>query len=164
MFYLPLSHEAASGLHVLEQWILNLNRDPCIPDVWVWTRKSGDYSAKSFYTIMHSHSPTIQPCKWLWQSRCTMKIKVFGWLLFLTDSTQRICWLEDIGDQVRKIIYASSVMNMCMRTESIYSSIASSAPGYGITWALIGLMALILNGVSSMLGPASDFLSSLKLC
>ncbi|XP_073363314.1 uncharacterized protein [Aegilops tauschii subsp. strangulata] len=47
MFYLPLSHEAAAELHMLEGWIMQLDRDPAIPD-----------------------------------SKCTMKIKVFGWLLF----------------------------------------------------------------------------------
>ena len=31
---------------------------------------------------MHTHLPVVQPCKWLWHSRCTMKIKVFGWLVF----------------------------------------------------------------------------------
>ena len=82
MFFLPLSHEAAQELQVLEDWIMALNRDTNIPDVWVWPGRSGSFSAKSFYTLMHSHLPTIQPCKWLWKSRCTMKIKVFGWLLF----------------------------------------------------------------------------------
>ena len=76
------SHEAALELQVLEGWIMSLNRDPNIPHVWIWPDKSGCFSAKSFYTIMHSHLPTIQPCRWLWKSMCTMKIKVFGWLLF----------------------------------------------------------------------------------
>ena len=67
---------------MLEDWIMALDKDTNIPDVWVWPGKSGAFSAKSFYTLMHSHLPTIQPCKWLWKSRCTMKIKVFGWLLF----------------------------------------------------------------------------------
>ena len=78
MFYLPLSHEAAAELHMLEGWIMQLDRDPTIPDVWIWPGQSGGYTTKSFYMIMHSHLPTIQPCKWLWQSKCTMKIKVFG--------------------------------------------------------------------------------------
>ena len=82
MFYLPISQEAAAELTILEGWLLNLQRDPLLPDQWVWPSKSGSFSAKGFYTIMHSHMPTIMPCKWLWKSRCTMKIKVFGWLLF----------------------------------------------------------------------------------
>jgi len=82
MFYLPISQEATAELTILEGWLLNLQRDPLLPDQWVWPSKSGSFSAKGFYTIMHSHMPTIMPCKWLWKSRCTMKIKVFGWLLF----------------------------------------------------------------------------------
>ena len=31
---------------------------------------------------MHSHLPTIEPWKWLWSSRCMLKIMVFAWLLF----------------------------------------------------------------------------------
>ena len=48
MFFLPLSHQAALELQVLEGWILDLNRDPTIPDVWTWPGKSGCYTAKSF--------------------------------------------------------------------------------------------------------------------
>ena len=81
MFHLPISSAAASELDHLLLWVTMLQRDATAPDVWSWPSKSG-YSAKSFYTIMHSHMPTIMPCKWLWKSRCTMKIKVFGWLLF----------------------------------------------------------------------------------
>lgn len=59
MIFLPLSHEAAQELHVLEDWIMALDRNTNIPDVWVWPGKSGAFSAKSFYTLMHSHLPTI---------------------------------------------------------------------------------------------------------
>lgn len=74
MLYLPISQEVATELQMLEGWMLKLQRDPLVADIWVWPGKSGSYTAKSFYNIMHSHLPTIQPCKWLWQSRCTMKI------------------------------------------------------------------------------------------
>ncbi|XP_073368009.1 uncharacterized protein [Aegilops tauschii subsp. strangulata] len=36
MFFLPLSHEAALELQVLEGWIMALNRDTNIPDVWMY--------------------------------------------------------------------------------------------------------------------------------
>ena len=82
MFYLPISQEAAEELRILEDWILNLQRNPLSFDGWTWVGKSAAYSAKSFYIIMRTRMPTIQTCKWLWSSKCTMKIKVFGWLLF----------------------------------------------------------------------------------
>ena len=45
MFFLPLSHEAAQELQVLEDWIMALNRDTNIPDVWVWPGRPGSFSA-----------------------------------------------------------------------------------------------------------------------
>ena len=113
MFFLPLSHEAAQELQVLEDWIMALNRDTNIPDVWVWPGRSGSFSAKSFYTLMHSHLPTIQPCKWLWKSRCTMKIKVFGWLLFFDrlntkDLLIRRHWRSPLDDNLCVICHEFS--------------------------------------------------------
>ena len=81
MFHLPISSTTASELEHLLHWVTLLHREVTIPDVWSCPSKS-DYSAKSFYTIMYTHLPTIAPCVWLWRSSCTMKIKVFGWLLF----------------------------------------------------------------------------------
>ena len=105
MFFLPLSHQAALELQVLEGWILDLNRDPTIPDVWTWPGKSGCCTTKSFYTLMHSHLPTILPCKWLWDIKCTMKIKVFGWLLFFDrlntkDLLIRMHWRSPLDDNL----------------------------------------------------------------
>ena len=113
MFFLPLSHEAALELQVLEGWIMALNRDTNIPGVWLWPGKSWSFSAKSFYTIMHSHLPTIQPCKWLWKSRCTMKIKVFGWLLFFDrlntkDLLIRRHWRSPLDDNLCVICHEFS--------------------------------------------------------
>ena len=81
-FQLPISQQAAIELDSLTVWVNNLDRDPLANDVWSWVGPTGAYTSKSYYTIMHSHMVTIQPCKWLWSSRCTLKIKVFAWLLF----------------------------------------------------------------------------------
>ncbi|XP_037405530.1 uncharacterized protein LOC119268121 [Triticum dicoccoides] len=117
MFFLPLSQEAAQELHVLEDWIMALDRNINIPDVWVWPGKSGAFSAKSFYTLMHSHLPTIQPCKWLWKSRCTLKIKVFGWLLFFDrlntkDLLIRRHWRSPLNDNLCVICQELSYEDM----------------------------------------------------
>ena len=79
-FYLPLSQQAAEELEIMTQWLQNLQYDPSSKDIWCWPHKDG-YTAKSFYSLMHSHLPDDIVCKWLWKSKCTMKTKVFGWLL-----------------------------------------------------------------------------------
>ena len=81
-FQLPISQHAALELDSLTSWVNNLARDPLENDVWSWVGPTGAYTLRNYYTIMHSHMPTIQPCKWLWSRRCTLKIKVFAWLLF----------------------------------------------------------------------------------
>lgn len=81
-FQLPISQQAALELDTLNNWIHNVHMDPNENDIWSWAGSSSSYLAKSYYTIMHSHLPTIEPCRWLWASRCTLKIEVFAWLLF----------------------------------------------------------------------------------
>ena len=163
MFYLPLSREAAAELHILESWIMQLDRDPTLPDVWIWSGQSGGYTAKSFYRIMHSHLPTIQPCKWLSQSKCTMKIKVFVWLLFFDR-------LNTKDMLVRRHWRSNQDENLCLIcSELAYENrihlflTAPSAVESGTIWVLIGLEAQIFCNVSCTPGPTSHTLSSLKL-
>ena len=150
MFYLTISQEAAAELTILEGWLLNLQRDPLLPDQWVWPSKSGSFSAKGFYTIMHSHMPTIMPCKWLWKSRCTMKIKVFGWLLFFDrlntkDMLVRRHWRSQAEDNL------CVICNAYVHEDSlICSSSAISAQECGTTSRLTGPRGLISRSVLPM--------------
>jgi len=80
LFHLPLTQQAADEYFCLKDWISNLQRDPQAADAWHWPGKHG-YTAKGFYNLMHSHMPTDQSCAWIWRSKWSMKIKVFGWLL-----------------------------------------------------------------------------------
>src|ERR1041385_6438773 len=80
LFHLPLTQQAADEYFCLKDWISNLQRDPQAADSWHWPGKYG-YTAKGFYNLMHFHMPTDQSCAWIWRSKCTMKIKVCGWLL-----------------------------------------------------------------------------------
>lgn len=58
-----------------------MQRNDIDNDIWNWVPAKGPFSAKSYYKVMHAHMPPDEPSKWLWSSRCTMKIKVFAWLL-----------------------------------------------------------------------------------
>ena len=80
-FRLSLSHEAMDELVSLNSALSELQRRPNEPDFWSWTPGKGPYSAKSYYTLAHANLPDDNPCKWIWKSRCIMKIKVFAWLM-----------------------------------------------------------------------------------
>lgn len=143
---------------------MHLQRDPLVPDVWVWSRASGSYTTRSYYAIMHSHLPTILPCQWLWQSKCTMKIKVFVWLLFFDrlnteDLLVRRHWRSTHEDNFCVICSAN-----VMRTEDTCSLNASSTPEFGTTYRLIGLMALMPFNVFHKQGCGLDIHSCFKLC
>ena len=80
-FQLPIYQEAMYELVTLNYDLSGLQRCPQEPDSWSWTPGEGSYSAKSYYTLAHSHLPDVDPCKWIWKSKCIMKIKVFAWLM-----------------------------------------------------------------------------------
>lgn len=88
LFFLPLSNEAMLEFQDIQIGLLSLNRNNEAPDTWSWIPGKGIFSAKSYYKQMHAHLPPDDPCKWLWASRCTMKIKMFAWLL-LNDRLNR---------------------------------------------------------------------------
>lgn len=79
-FQLPLSVEAMEECRLLEG-TQNLPINNTANNNWLWSPGKGNYSAKSFYTTMHAHMPVDEPCKWIWESRSIMKIKVFAWLM-----------------------------------------------------------------------------------
>lgn len=50
-------------------------------DKWTYAWGSKGYTASQFYTYFFKDIQIHPSYVWLWQSKCTMKIKVFGWLL-----------------------------------------------------------------------------------
>ena len=81
LFHPPLSLEAMDELNVVQSGLFDLHADTQIPDYWSWTPGKGVFSAKSYYSVMHSHMATDTPTRWIWESKATMKIKVFAWLM-----------------------------------------------------------------------------------
>jgi hypothetical protein len=79
LFHRPLSLQAYQELVELQD-IMQSNPLSESKDVWkyCWGEK---YTAKSFYTHIHSHIQVPRIYKWLWNSCCIMKTKVFAWLL-----------------------------------------------------------------------------------
>ena len=132
LFHLPLSPEAMDEMITVQSGLLDLNDDEEIHDSWSWTPGKGIFSAKSYYTVMHAHMATDTPAKWIWESKATMKIKVFAWLMLNDRLNIGICWSGGTGDRLRRTTLAPYVMLKPMRTEIIYFSPVNSAQGSGI--------------------------------
>lgn len=168
LFNLPISQVAATELLCLQDWIANLQRNPMESDVWCWLDK-GNYSAKSYYTLMHTHLPVIQPCRWLWKSKCTMKIKCFTWLLFFDRLNTKDLLVRRKWRSTDKIISVSChpQKKKCalledMRIGFIFSSHAISASGFGTTCRLIGHTRVTLLSAFCMLKTVLAIHSSLR--
>ena len=77
------------------------SRVPGSKDIWLWSGTAKGYSPKLFYShtfVSESFNPLTT---WIWKSSCTMKIKVFTWMLIMDrlntkDMVERRHWhLED---------------------------------------------------------------------
>jgi hypothetical protein len=52
-------------------------------DVWKYIWGNLNYTTSRFYHLPYKHTRPPQPFVWLWNSRCSNKLKVFSWLLLI---------------------------------------------------------------------------------
>ena len=55
--------------------------NPLTNDEWTCIWGTNYYSANRFYSFYFKDIHAHQAYRWIWKSKATMKIKVFGWLL-----------------------------------------------------------------------------------
>ena len=97
-FHLPLSPEAYTEFTQLQALLPLINLDEERKDIWKWPSKSGDFKSKIYYESCFSHLVVDPIFKWIWKCACTLKFKVFGWLLLMDrlntrDMVQRRHWI-----------------------------------------------------------------------
>jgi hypothetical protein len=82
-FHLPLSVQAFQEYQQLQQVLQNLQVDNSSRDSWEYIWGNSKYTAARFYhhTFKHFHPPNL--FIWLWDSKCSNKIRVFAWLLMM---------------------------------------------------------------------------------
>ena len=80
-FHLPLSQEANIDLTQLQSLLPMINLDEERNDIWKWPSKSGEFKSKIYYESCFSHLVVDPTLRWIWKCACTLKFKVFGWLL-----------------------------------------------------------------------------------
>lgn len=79
-FHLPLSTQAHQQLQSLLNSIPDTQQQQGM-DSWTYTGGNSGFSTGKAYKIMVGHRPTHPVFRWLWNSKCQIKHKVFFWLL-----------------------------------------------------------------------------------
>lgn len=82
-FHLPLATQAfqafSSLIHDLHSLTLSQSEKNCWSYIW----GNGYYCSSKFYNFLFQGLSASTPFKWIWKSRCVMKLKVFAWLLLM---------------------------------------------------------------------------------
>lgn len=81
-FHLPLSNQA------IQEWGNLNNRLQSLQivtesDKWSYVWNSDWYQSKKVYLMFFQHLQVARPISILWKSKCTMKLKVFLWLMLM---------------------------------------------------------------------------------
>lgn len=74
----PMQKSESSSLKLLS---IALSEDQSSHDRWTYVWGSAEFTAHKYYTFCFRDVHAHQAFKWIWKSKSTMKIKVFGWLL-----------------------------------------------------------------------------------
>ena len=82
LFALPLSEQAFQEYLAMSA-ADNLEHLNDESDRWTYVWGNGIFSSHKIYAMNFSHVHVPVYTKWIWKSSCTMKVKVFGWLLLI---------------------------------------------------------------------------------
>ena len=82
-FHLSLSQEVYTELTQLQDLMSFVSLNGEGKDIWKWPSKTGEFKSKIYYESCFSHLVVDPIFKWIWKCACTLKFKVFGWLLLM---------------------------------------------------------------------------------
>lgn len=84
-FHLLISVDAYNELQILNGLLLQMqqNQPQQQQDQWIYIWGSKTYSTAKFYSIPFIALRPPAPFQWIWKSKCSKKVKVFTWLLFM---------------------------------------------------------------------------------
>ena len=81
-FHLPVSTQALEETQDLQQKTMHVELlNPLTNGEWTCISGTNYYSANRFYSFYFKDIHAHQAYRWIWKSKATMKIKVFGWFL-----------------------------------------------------------------------------------
>jgi hypothetical protein len=132
-FHLPLSVEAYQQFCELELYLQSLPRDSGT-DKWSYIWGNDDYSAAKAYNHLLGSQQIHPSVRWIWQSSCQQKHKVFFWLL-LQDR------LNTRGHLRRKNMHLDSyICELCLlQKEGKLRHLFLRCPFAKRCWLLIGV-------------------------
>ena len=101
-FHLPLSAQDFDELNLIRYMLVSHTRDDTCKDLWFWQGSSKVYKPKLFYGHVFQNETFNHLLCWIWKSSCTIKIKVFAWMLIMDrlntkDMVDRRHWHMDDG-------------------------------------------------------------------
>ena len=81
-FYLPISPQALQEWNTLQNLIahVSLNNED---DHWGYKWSHPGLQSKRVYSLFYDHLSVDLPLTFIWKSKCTLKLKVFLWLLMV---------------------------------------------------------------------------------
>jgi hypothetical protein len=83
LFHLPLSNEAWQEYQALQDIIQGIQITEGEKDCWKYIWGKSEYSSSKFYNLHFNSIEPPRPFIWIWDSKCSNKIRVFGWLLLM---------------------------------------------------------------------------------
>ena len=81
-FHLPLSAASHTEFLMLQSILMTVQLSDTA-DIWIWPHSKGVFRTKAIYDRAHSHIQVDPTLKWIWKCSCTLKLKVFGWILLM---------------------------------------------------------------------------------
>jgi hypothetical protein len=90
LFMLPLCAQAFAEFQDLEAELQALPLAVGQHDVWSFIWGNSVYSSSKFYALVFKNMDVEPSFSWLWKSKCTPRIKFFGWLLLVDRLNTRI--------------------------------------------------------------------------
>ena len=79
-FNIPLSVQAHNELRKIQREVANVELTNA-NDTWTCCWGAQSFKTTSYYSYYFREITAHVAFKWLWKTKCTAKIKVFGWLL-----------------------------------------------------------------------------------
>ena len=79
-FHLPLSVQAHDELRQIQREVANVELTNA-NDTWTCCWGAQSFKTTSYYSYYFREITAHVAFKWLWKTKCTAKIRVFGWLL-----------------------------------------------------------------------------------
>jgi hypothetical protein len=82
-FHLPLSVEAFQEHQQMQQIIQQIQISSQEKDIWHYIWGNNRYTSSKFYHSSYKNIQPPPPLVWIWDSKCSNKIRVFVWLLLM---------------------------------------------------------------------------------